>query len=216
MLKDEVLSLNKQFLEQSYHVSDMFRKCIEGLVNKDIKSLKSIIDDDEPIINETEIKIEKMCINLLGLHQPAAKDLREIVMILKINDDLERIADIISNIAESGIKILPTSNVFDKIDIKKMADDTYKMLTDVIQSYIDNNPKLATKICKSDDAIDDMRDEHLEKIMKDMISDPSSIKVDLHLLRISKSLERIADHVTNIAEDVVYIEKAKIIKHNLN
>ncbi|MCB0279270.1 MAG: phosphate signaling complex protein PhoU [Calditrichaeota bacterium] len=216
MLKDEVVSLNKQFLEQSYHVRDMFHKCITGLMNRDIEVLRDVIETDEPEVNHTEIKIEKMCINLLGLHQPAAKDLREIVMILKINDDLERIADIVSNIAESGMKILPEANALQKIDIKKMADGTYQMLVDVIKSYIENNPKLATKICKSDDVIDRMRDTNLELIMKDMIANPTSIEIDLHLLRISKSLERIADHVTNIAEDVVYIENAKIIKHHLN
>jgi phosphate transport system protein len=214
MLKDNLLKLNKKFLEESYFVSKMMHDCIDAILTQDLDRLKEIIEVDELKVNESEIKIEKDCVKLIALYQPTAKDLREIVMILKINNDLERIADIIVNIADSGIKIGSKPNIYDNINIREMADTAVSMLDDAIRAHIDHNITLAKEVCQRDDVVDKIRDANLQNIITHISSNPNLVETDLHLLRISKSIERIADHVTNIAEDVVYMEDASIIKHN--
>ena len=214
MLKDSLQILNKKFLEESYFVSKMMHDCIDAILEQDVDRLHEIIEVDELKVNESEIEIEKECVKLIALYQPTAKDLREILMTLKINNDLERIADLVVNIADSGIKIGSKPNLYENINIKEMGETAVSMLDDVIRAHIDHDINLAKEVCQRDDTVDIIRDKNLQNIIKHITNNPNLVESDLHLLRISKSIERIADHVTNIAEDVVYMEDASIIKHN--
>jgi phosphate transport system protein len=213
MLKDKIEKLNKSFLKEANLVVDMLKRVREGIHEQNTKSLQTIINVDEVNINAMEIEIEKACIRYLALFQPTAKDLREIIMIMKINTDLERIADLITDIAESGINFKPTELELNEIKFDDMFQMITNMLSAVLRSFVDHDTKAAQNVCKQDLQVNTMRDENFDRIVNKIKLNPTTIESDMNLMRISKKLERIADHITNIAEDVVYIEDALIIKH---
>jgi phosphate transport system protein len=183
------------------------------LLNKDKKLLLEIIEVDEPQTNDAEIEIDEMCINLIARFQPEAKDLRTIMMILKMNNDLERIGDMAVNISESALFLIERPQVKPLIDLPKMAEETIQMLRDSIDSFIKGDSKLAQSVCERDDIVDAYRDQILRELITYMISDPTTIERAIHIERISRNLERIADLATNIGEDVVYIVEGRVIKH---
>jgi phosphate transport system protein len=185
------------------------------LINKEKELLLNIIKDDEPKSNLLEIELDELCINLIGQYQPKAKDLRTILMILKMNNDLERIGDMAVNISESSLFIIERPMVKPLIDIPRMAEETIKMLKDSIDSFITGEVMLAKSVCERDDVVDKLRDQILRELITFMSSDPSTIERSIHLIRISRDLERIADLSTNICEDVLYIEEGRVIKHHL-
>lgn len=213
MLKKELVEIKKELLEESYIVSDMIRYVIDGIIDKDLNKLKIVIDEKEELVNKLEVKIEQHCINILGLFQPAAKDLREVIMIIKINSDLERIADLAVKCAISGTKLISEGHQMKYILIKDMGETIVQMLKDVVNSFVENDSSLAADIVKRDDLVDKYRDDNFDRIIEQIKKSPDEVKLNLHSLRISKSLERIADHITHISEDIVYILKAQSIRH---
>lgn len=213
MLKQELKNLHKKFLEETYVTNEMIEKSIKGLLQRKEKLLNEVIENDEPRVNEMEVDIDKTCIKLIALYQPTARDLREIMMIFKISDDLERMADHAVNIADSAKYLIKVPEIKPLVDIPKMAEITQNMLTDCIHSFVERNSDLAYDVCKRDDAVDELRDQILRELIEIMRKESSSVQSAMHLIRISKNLERIADLTTNIAEDVVYIETGKLIKH---
>jgi phosphate transport system protein len=215
MLEEKLNFLKKKLLENAFLVENMIEKCIRGLINKEKELLLNIIKDDEPKSNLLEIELDELCINLIGQYQPKAKDLRTILMILKMNNDLERIGDMAVNISESSLFIIERPMVKPLIDIPRMAEETIKMLKDSIDSFITGEVMLAKSVCERDDVVDKLRDQILRELITFMSSDPSTIERSIHLIRISRDLERIADLSTNICEDVLYIEEGRVIKHHL-
>ncbi|CUS78080.1 phosphate transport system protein [Candidatus Kryptonium thompsonii] len=213
MFYEKLNKLKEKIIEQGNLVESMIEKSIRGLINKDKALLLEVIQIDEPRTNEAEIEIDEMCINLIARFQPTAQDLRTIIMILKMNNDLERIADMAENISESALFLIERPMVKPLIDLPKMAEETMRMLKDSIDSFIKNDPKLAKSVCERDDVVDAYRDQILRELVTYMISDPTTIERALHLERISRNLERIADLATNIGEDVIYIVEGKVIKH---
>lgn len=213
MFYEKLNKLKEKIIEQGNLVESMIEKSIRGLINKDKALLLEVIQIDEPRTNEAEIEIDEMCINLIARFQPMAQDLRTIIMILKMNNDLERIADMAENISESALFLIERPMVKPLIDLPKMAEETMRMLKDSIDSFIKNDPKLAKSVCERDDVVDAYRDQILRELVTYMISDPTTIERALHLERISRNLERIADLATNIGEDVIYIVEGKVIKH---
>jgi phosphate transport system protein len=213
MLKEELKKLHQAFLEESYITNEMIEKSIKGLLQRKESLLKEVIEVHEPKINEMEVDIDKKCIKMIALFQPTARDLREIMMIFKISDDLERMADHAVNIADSSLYLITVPELKPLVDIPKMAEITRGMLTDTVKSFVDRDPELAREICARDDEVDQLRDNILHELIEYMVKDSSTIQTAMHLIRISKNLERIADLTTNIAEDVVYIETGKLIKH---
>lgn len=213
MFYEKLNKLKEKIIEQGNLVESMIEKSIRGLINKDKALLLEVIQIDEPRTNEAEIEIDEMCINLIARFQPTAQDLRTIIMILKMNNDLERIADMAENISESALFLIERPMVKPLIDLPKMAEETMRMLKDSIDSFIKNDPKLAKSVCERDDIVDAYRDQILRELITYMISDPTTIERAIHLERISRNLERIADLATNIGEDVVYIVEGKVIKH---
>lgn len=213
MFYEKLNKLKEKIIEQGNLVESMIEKSIRGLVNKDKALLLEVIQIDEPRTNEVEIEIDEMCVDLIARFQPQARDLRTIVMILKMNNDLERIADMAENISESALFLIERPMVKPLIDLPRMAEETIRMLKDGIDSFIKNDAKLAREVCERDDIVDAYRDQILRELITYMISDPTTIERAIHLERISRNLERIADLATNIGEDVVYIVEGKVIKH---
>ncbi len=213
MFYEKLNRLKEKIIEQGNLVESMIEKSIRGLLNKDKALLLEVLQVDEPKANEMEIEIDEMCINLIARFQPEARDLRTIIMILKMNNDLERIGDMAVNISESALYLIERPQVKPLIDLPKMANETIQMLKDGIDSFIKSDAKLAKSVCERDDIVDSYRDQILRELITYMISDPTTIERAIHIERISRNLERIADLATNIGEDVVYIVEGKIIKH---
>lgn len=213
MFYEKLNKLKEKIIEQGNLVESMIEKSIRGLLNRDKQLLLEVIQVDEPRSNENEIEIDEMCVNLIARFQPEARDLRTIIMILKMNNDLERIGDMAENIADSALFLIERPQVKPLIDLPKMADEAIRMLKDSIDAFIKNDSKLAKNVCERDDIIDSYRDQILHGLITYMISDPTTIERAIHIERISRNLERIADLATNIGEDVVYIVEGKVIKH---
>ena len=214
MLREELHSLQERLLESATLVESMIEKSIRGLSGRDRDLLLQVMEEDESRENEIEVEIEESCIELLARYQPQARDLRGILMILKMNNDLERMGDEAVNIAESSLFLIERPPVKPLIDIPRMAQEAMGMLRDSLSSLIREDTALASSVCQRDDVVDSLRDQILRELITYMASDPSTIERSLHLLRISRSLERIADLSTNICEDVIYMVEGKVIKHH--
>jgi len=214
MLKEELHTLKERLMESASLVEGMIDKSIKGLSGRVRDLLLEVMEKDEVRENELELEIEEICIELLARYQPQAKDLRSILMILKMNNDLERMGDEAVNIAESSLYLIERPPVKPLIDIPRMAQEAMRMLRDSLLSFVREDTALASSVCKRDDVVDGLRDQILRELITYMASDPSTIERSLHLLRISRSLERIADLSTNICEDVIYIVEGKVIKHH--
>ena len=213
MLSKEMEELKTKFLDEAYLAIKMVKKSIEGLVKEQEELLQEVIEELEPVMNDTEIEIDEKCINIIALFQPKASVLREVMMIYKMNNDMERIGDLAVNISESALYLIKRPKVKPLIDIPRMAEEATKMLEDSVKSFLENDSKLAKDVCERDDIVDGLRDQIIRELITYMTSDLSTIERSLHLMRITKNLERVADLATNIGEDVIYIVEGKVIKH---
>jgi len=214
MLHQELEKLKEMLIESATLVQAMIERSIEGLLRRDRDLLLKVIEVDEPRENNLEIEIDEKGIELIARYQPQAKDLRTIVMILKMNNDLERMGDEAVNISQSAIFLIDKPLVKPLIDIPRMAEESIKMVRDSLNAFLTENPELAKEVCIRDSVVDGLRDQIWRELITFMASDPSTIERALHLLRISRCLERVADLATNLAEDTVYIVKGEIIKHH--
>jgi len=216
MIENRLTETKKKLIEFSLLVENMIDRSIEGLLKKDSSLLKKVIEEDEALANNFEIEIEEMCIEIIAQFSPKASHLRTTLMILKINNDLERIGDHAVNICQSGIFLVERPDVKPLIDIPKMAEESTEMLKDSLKAYMSGDAEMAKRVCKRDEIVDKLRDQITRELITYMISDPSTIERALQLLRIAHNLERIADLSTNISEDVVFMVEGKIIKHHQN
>jgi phosphate transport system protein len=207
-LKIELLNMATQAMKNVADATKAAKK-------RDNDLAKAVIEKDNDI-DRLEIKIEEECVRLLATQQPLASDLRMITAILKINSDLERISDHAVNIAESVEIISNRPQVKPLISIPMMAQIAQEMLSTTLDAFVQEKPELARQVCERDDEVDDLNDEVIRELVTYMMEDPRTISSALELINISKNLERVADLATNIAEDVVFIFQAKIIKHRLD
>uniref|UniRef100_A0A7V4E3H5 Phosphate-specific transport system accessory protein PhoU n=1 Tax=candidate division WOR-3 bacterium TaxID=2052148 RepID=A0A7V4E3H5_UNCW3 len=214
MLEEKLNFLKEKIIGYADHIEKMLEKAIAGLLTKKGELLKEVIDLDEKRANDWEIEIDELCIDLIALYQPKAKDLRTILMILKMNNDFERMGDHIVNIAQSALFLIEREPVKPLIDIPRMAEETTKMLKDALKAFMTEDSSLAKNVCERDFLIDNLRDQIFRELLTYMLSDPKTIERAFHLIRITQNLERIADLSTNLGEDVIYIVEAKIIKHH--
>ena len=214
MLEEKLNELEEKLIEEASLAEDMVKKSIEGLTKKRKEILEKVIKEYEPKTNELEIKIDEFCTNLIALYQPKAGNLRTILMILKMNNDLERIGDLAVNISESALFLIEKPPVKPLIDIPRMAEESIDMLKNAINSFINKDANLAKSVCEKDSVVDNLRDQILRELITYMSSDPSTIERSIHLIRISRCLERIADLSTNICEDVIFMTEGRIIKHH--
>ena len=186
---------------------------IEALVKRDSSLAEKTIAQDEKI-NQLEIVIDELCLRLLALHQPLATDLRFITSAMRINTELERIGDQAVNIAERVISLNQEPQLKPYIDIPEMAEITQNMLRDVLNAFVGGDASLAHSVCERDDRVDGLNDQVFRELLTYMMSDPKTITRAVHLLIVSRHLERIADHATNIAEGVIFMAQANVIKHH--
>ena len=213
MIEQKIRELKAELIQYSTLVLDMVENCRTGLIEKNEDLLNEIINKQERMANDYEIELDEMCTTYIVKYQPKAKDLRTILMILKMNNDLERIADHAVNISQSALCLIEQPLVKPLIDIPRMADTVIKMLNDSVNAFVHEDSNLARSVCARDNVVDALRDQILRELVTYMISDPSTIERSLHLIRISKNLERIADLSTNICEDVIFLVEGKVIKH---
>ncbi|MFW5799688.1 MAG: phosphate signaling complex protein PhoU [Spirochaetota bacterium] len=213
MLPEKILKLKEKIIYEATIVEKMITKCIEGLLNKETEKINEVMNKDEPTINEIEVEIDELCVETIALFNPTAGDLRTVLMILKMNNDLERMGDLCVNIAQSAHYLIERPEVKPLIDLPRMGRETAKMLKDSITSFTEKDNVIAKDVCERDDVVDNLANQILRELITYMISDPKTIERSLHLLRVAKNLERIADLSTNISEDVIYMTEGKVIRH---
>ncbi len=210
----ELDELNKNILKMGALVQEAIFKSIESLKTLD-KDMATLVIDNDRVIDDCELKIDEECLVLLALRQPMAFDLRFITMAMKITTDLERIADLAADIAMRVLELVDKPLVKPLIDIPKLTELAKMMIKDAIDSFVNKDPDLAGKVILIDKEADRLRDIVQRELINDYIlKDKSSIPRCIPLLLIARHLERICDHATNIAEDVIYMVKAKVVKHH--
>jgi len=214
MLTEKINILKKKLIDMASLAEDMVKSSIKGLIEKRKEILEKVIKEYEPKMNELEIELDELCTNLIALYQPKAGNLRTILMILKMNNDLERVGDLAVNISESALYLIERPPVKPLIDIPRMAEESIDMLKNAIDSFINKDAELAKSVCEKDTIVDGLRDQVLRELITYMSSDPTTIERAIHLIRISRSLERIADLSTNICEDVIFMVEGRVIKHH--
>jgi phosphate transport system protein len=210
--EEELNLLNNKLLEMVEMVKTMIKEAINALKELDSTKAKQIIELDDKV-DLLELEIDELCLSLLALRQPMAIDLRFITTAMKINVDLERMADCAVNIAERVIDLAGKPLIKPLIDIPRMAEMVLEMLTNGINAHIKKDTNLAKKVCLSDKQIDQLNEQIFRELLTFMMSDPLCIPRALPLIMISRYIERIGDHATNIAEDVIFMIDAKMVKH---
>lgn len=190
----------------------MIDEVIKELTSRD-EALAKDIPRQEDELNRLQIDIDEQAVTILATHQPVANDLRFIIVATKINSELERIGDLVINITENAQVIVHQPSLKPLIDIPRMADIVRKMLRDTLKAFIEGDAELAKQVTLTDDVVDALKTQILRELLTYMISDPKSIERALALLLISRHLERIGDHATNIAEDVIYMIQARDVRH---
>jgi phosphate transport system protein len=214
MLEEKITDLKRELIGFATLVEHMIEKSTAGLVRRDKAQLESVERVDEPQINALNNRMDELCTALIAQYQPRAKDLRVVLMVLKMNDVLERMGDHAVNIAQSSLFLLANPLVKPLIDIPEMAAHAAQMVRDSITAFINEDGPLAKSVCERDSIIDRLRDKTYSELIEVMSANPSAIEKSLNLLRISRNLERIADLSTNFCEDVIFIIEGKIIKHH--
>ncbi|MCL4243602.1 MAG: phosphate signaling complex protein PhoU [Candidatus Dadabacteria bacterium] len=212
-LEEEISKLKKMLFEMAASVEEMIAKSIKALKDRNMIMAEEVIKSDHKI-NDMEIEIDNQCIRILALYHPEAADLRTVSMIMKINNDLERIGDHAVNIAEKTIYLADKPPVKPLIDIPKMADKAIQMLQESLDAFVNKDAELAVEVCKKDDDVDELEPQIVRELVTYMISDPQTIDRSLSLILIAREIERVADLATNIAEDTYYIASGKILKHH--
>ncbi|MDD5255341.1 MAG: phosphate signaling complex protein PhoU [Candidatus Omnitrophica bacterium] len=212
---DEVLQeLRKDILRIGVLAQESIFKSIEALKNRDKTQAQEVIDADTKI-DELEISIDEKCVDLVARYQPMAGDLRFITTGMKINAELERIADIAVDIAERVLEIADRQLLKPLIDTPKLSAVAQRMVGDAIDAFIRRDVELARKVVLSDSEADQLRNAIQSELMNDFLAkDPATADRAVPLLLIARYLERICDHATNIAEDVIYMVEAKVVKHH--
>jgi phosphate transport system protein len=212
---DEDLSLLKEkLLFMASLAESMIYKAVKSLTERD-DSLFKEVNEAEVKVNHLQIEIDDLCLKLLALRQPMATDLRFITSAMKINSELERIADMAVNITQRATVLIKQPQFKPYIDIPRMADLAQRMVKDSLDSFIKQDVDLARSVLARDDQIDALKNQIFRELLTFMISDNSSIPRALELILVSRHLERIGDHATNIAEDVIYLVQGKDIRHHI-
>ncbi|MEO0070222.1 MAG: phosphate signaling complex protein PhoU [candidate division WOR-3 bacterium] len=213
ILEEKIAELKGKLLGMAAEVERMVANSIQALIKRESRLAEEVLNESEPKVNQLEIEIEDLAINLIALYQPEASNLRTITMVIKINNDLERIGDHAVNIAEAALFLIPRPPVKPLIDLPRMAEQTTGMLRDSLDAFTHGDPKLARDVCVRDEMVDSLKDQINRELVTYMTSDATTIDRALKLMLISLNLERIADLATNISEDVIYAVKGEVIKH---
>ena len=211
--QEELEQLKTRILEMGGLAEEEVRVAITGLVERDRELVDRVLAGDEPL-NALHIEIDSRCFTLLALYQPMAADLRAIVAAVKINTDLERVGDLAVNIAEAARRYTERPPVKKLIDIPRMAAIAQAMLRDALDAFVRRDMALAQHVLNEDDKLDALKTQIFRELLTYMLQDPTTIEPALDLILISRHLERIGDHATNIAEDVIFIVSARDVRHH--
>jgi phosphate transport system protein len=209
----ELQALRNQLLRMGGLVEERVHRAVQALVERREEARKIVATDDE--VNDLQMDIDERCLRLLATQAPLAGDLRLITSAMKINADLERVGDQAVNIAENAIILIPLPPLKPLIDIPRMARIAEKMIRDALDAFVARDAALARDVLGRDDEVDELKDQVFRELLTYMMADPGTIQRALALILVSRNLERIADHATNIAEDVIFITEAKDVRHHV-
>jgi phosphate transport system protein len=209
---EELRTLKEKVLKIGSLVEMAIRHSVKSLVERDSDLARKVIEGDHRI-NALDVEIDEECIRLIALRQPMARDLRFITTAMKITTDLERMGDLAEDIAERAIELNEEPQLKPYIDIPRMAEITEGMVRDSLDSFVRGCSRIPYEVIKKDDEVDNLNAQVLNELLFYMIQDPSTVSRATRISYVSKYLERIADHATNIAEMVIYMCEGKIIRH---
>ncbi len=209
---EELQQLKTRLLVMGELAQKKVRSAVLALVERDMSLVREIIQGDE-VVNSLQIEIDDRCFKLLALHQPMAVDLRTIVAAERINSDLERVGDLAVNIAEAAERYITHPPVKPLVDLPHMSVLAEGMLRDALEAFVSERIDIAQQVLVQDDMLDALKNQIFRELLTYMIGDPKKIEPAIDLILISRHLERIGDHATNIAEDVIFIVEARDVRH---
>jgi len=212
-LQKEIAALKEKIIFMGTEVEDRVYRATVSLINRNQQMAQAVLSGDHEI-DDLEVAIEEDCLKILALYQPVASDLRFIIAVLKINSDLERVGDLAVDIAERSSFLIDQPAIPIAFDMTAMMRIVESMLTRSIEALVNLDVQKAYRVRAEDDQVDAMNRDMYALVKEDLAKHPEHISILLHNLSISRHLERIADHATNIAEDVIYLVKAAIIRHS--
>ena len=210
---EELQNVKRKLVEMAALVEESITKSLDALKKKNVEMADQIRNLDHSI-DKLEMSIEDMCVELIARHQPVGSDLRFLIGVIKMNNDLERMGDHSVNIADCLKYVVEGPQVTQITNIWSMARIVKEMLRDSVESFIENDAARAQKVCERDSVVDEMRNETIRILVTFMLEEPEKIGSAIQYLLVAKNLERIADLSTNICEDVIYIAQARVIKHH--
>jgi len=213
--QEELGDLKHRLLEMGGLVESAIYRSVLAVVEKDAEQAQQVLKN-EARINQMEIEIDEFATRLLATQQPMAADLRFLTAAIKINSDLERMGDLAVNIVERALSLMHEPVIGPAIDIPQMAKLTESMVRKSLDSFVRGDSDLARTVLLSDDAVDDLRDTIYEELLSFMQKDPSNVRPGVNLMFVARSLERLADHATNIAEDVLFLVQGVEVRHHAN
>ncbi len=210
--EDDLKQLKEEILKMGGIVEEMIARGVKALVERDTNLAQEILKKD-PEVNRLEIDIDNRCVQLLALHQPAASDLRFITIGLRISKDLERMGDLAVNICDQAVELNREPQLKPYVDLPRMAGEAQQMVRKTLDAFVERNAGLAQQVCEMDDTVDDLNDRVFQELTTLMQKDSSTVSRAIRLVLVSRHLERIADHATNIAEEVIFMVQGRDIRH---
>lgn len=212
-LEQELDLLKEKILLMGGRVEEAIRLSVKALTDRDSKLATQVIQHDRDI-NDLEVEVDEHCHRMLALFQPTAGDMRFITSSMKINSDLERMGDLAVNIAERVLALNEVAPLKPYVDLPRMAEIAQEMVRTSLDSLVSKNVAAAKKVCERDDEVDHLNAQIFRELISYMLEDRANIKRSIDLILVSRHLERIADHATNVAEDVIYMVEGKDIRHH--
>jgi phosphate transport system protein len=211
---EELEALKQTLLAMGGLVEDQIRRAMKALLERDDALAQEVIDRDRQV-NTYDVEVDEQCVSLLALHQPAAGDLRFITTTMKIVTDLERIGDQAVNIAQRVLELNREPQLKPYIDLPRMAERAQRMVKESLDAFVAGDTTLARQVCGEDAEVDALKEQIFRELLTFMMEDPRAIPRAIRLILISRFLERVADHATNIAEMVIYLVEGKMVRHTL-
>ena len=211
-IERQIDTLKERILKVGTAVEEAISKAITALINRDPALAQRVIANDEQI-DRMEVEVEEECLKILALYQPVAADLRFVVAVLKINNDLERMGDLARNIAKRVAQLSAGKAYVLPPEIRTMAMQAQEMVKQCLDAVVNGDPTLARRIREEDDAVDEARLQIRQRVLRGIKDDPDDVENLLRINSVSKHIERIADMATNIAEDVIYMVEGEIVRH---
>jgi len=211
--ESDLQALKNRLLNMGALVEERVHRAIQALMERNLEAAQEIARGDQAV-NDLQIEIDERCLRLFALQQPMASDLRLITAAMKINADLERIGDQAVNIAEQAVRIAAHPPLKPMIDVPRMAEIAERMTRESLDAFVRKDAELARSILARDDEVDQLKDHVFRVLLTYMMADPGTIERALGLILVSRHIERIADHATNIAEDVIFVVEARDVRHH--